>query len=189
MRRQHFVLSFLVLIFAGLLTYYSARFGYYPTLIVNGQWIFASRVAQEARASYTYYIRLAETQKMTLNPAAVANELQRATLERFVEKTLVSEELKSRLGGRVAAAVNRKIDAAVVRPAELSSAAKTLYGLDSETFRRLMLEPQAEIDVLREELAANGLNYDEWLAQQKAAASVQILFTPYRWNGEKMVGL
>ncbi len=185
MKKQHLILSFLALIFFGLFTYYIVHFGYYPALAVNGRWISVSRLNREIQATYAYWLRQAEARGMTPNPATLGAEVRRLALERLIEGTLVHNALGARLGANADARVAQKISEAIT--AELSSAAKALYGWDRETLRNLVLAPQAEIDVLREELARGGGEYDSWLAAEKAAASVNIFFAPYHWDGEKIV--
>src|SRR3989344_8949086 len=107
---QWYYLTFLAIVFVGLGFYYLVHFGFYPLAIVNGHLVSARAFNNEFLVAYQYYSRVLAEQ-MDVNGKEFRGELRRATLAGLIQKSLISAELKEKIGSDLNAIVENKIGA------------------------------------------------------------------------------
>lgn len=189
-RRQ---VLFALSVAVGLAVVFGVSRGYYPILLINGSPVPASRFWKNYQAlsfyQANYRSRWAENSAAVGSPPAVSmedKELKALILDRLVDAAIVSAGARRELGKDLDFLLTEKIRA-YDSNSELKSAAGFFYGMDFDDFRREVLVPQAEIDILVGRLYLRGEKFEEWLKKQREAARV-IVFSPhFRWDGGKIV--
>lgn len=188
MKKQHFFVTFLTLIFMGLLGYYILHSGYYPIAIVNGELIGAYRLNKESSARYTYYTRTAAISGIDVreNNSFIV-ELRQSVLSGLIDETIINQELRKLFNSDIQAVAERRVGEHEAEIGELDTVASVLYGLSLEDFKKIVLVPQAKKDLLREKLAERGNDADKWIIDAKKSARVRIFSTRFSWNGAAVV--
>lgn len=65
---------------------------------------------------------------------------------------------------------------------------KALYGMSQADFKGKVLIPQAQFEILSEELKKQNKNYEEWMKEEKEKASIRIMIDGLGWkNGEVVI--
>ena len=187
------LILFLAIIFVGIVSYYFIHFGHYPVAIVNGKFITAKALNEEYLVAFQYYVRtlanLGQENDDYVDPNSpvVHKELRRAAMHDLIDKALVTEELKKRIGKDVDSAVDNRISAVNADNKEVAEAAKLLYGLDIESFKSMVLVPQAEKELLEGSLYLEQKKFVDWLKQAETDARVTILTPEFAWDTNKVV--
>lgn len=116
--------------------------------------------------------------------------IEKETLSRMIEyKILVAglKEMRSDWEGVAEA----KIEEAMKNVKEndkFEEGIKTLYGMDPAVFKGKVLIPQAQFEILSEELKKQNKNYDDWMKEEKEKISVRIMIDELGWkNGEVII--
>lgn len=173
------IISFVLLI---------ASTGFYPVASVDGSFIFhrAWKKAENASKQYAEQelkrrgekpldFSLSENQKLL-------DEGRRKTLESLIEDRIVFNQ-GSNLVVRLDEISRDRIGQVVRNRANLSQAAKILYGFSLEEFEDFVLLPQARRDAVGEALSRSHRNFEEWFGEAKQASQVRLYFVPYQWDG------
>lgn len=187
MKRKHFVLTFLVLVTAGLGIYLIVFLGYFPVAVVNSHVITERLYEKNLSAIYKYSDALAFTYKDE-ELSSLKNsraELKSIVLTQLIENSLIHREVQNRLGAEVKNVVDNKIKD-LKDNEELEKAAGAIYGLEYVDFIDLFLKPLAEKEVLDGRLLLEKKGFDEWLMEEKTKARVVLLLGNYFWNGESV---
>lgn len=182
---QHFFLTFLAIIFVGLASYYVVHFGYYPIAIVNGNLVFARSLTDEYFVAYRYYANLLGPQNDRVASLEFKKELRRATLNDLIEKSLIGQELKNRVGRDLDSLVDNKIKIPA-KSDDVEKAANLLYGLSLADFREMVLVPKAQREILEGRLFLEKKNIEEWLVGAAENASVFILTPEFYWDKNRV---
>lgn len=64
---------------------------------------------------------------------------------------------------------------------------KTLYGMNQADFKGKVLIPQAQFEILSDELKNQGKKYDQWMAERKEKASVRIMIEGLKWKDGEVI--
>ena len=165
--------------------------GRYPVMVVNGTFISSARFEK----NYTSAAILHSNQlKINAESPDVLEVLKRVTsaelganvLDTLVVAALVERGAKRAAGNELPGLVHAKIDDYAQDP-QFERSVQTLYGMGYADFRDEVLVPVAERDILEGRLYLNGQSYEQWLAGERKQASVYILSSRFRWDGEKVV--
>jgi hypothetical protein len=183
---QWYYLTFLSVIFVGLGFYYLVHFGFYPLAIVNGHLVSARSFNNEFLAAYQYYSRVLAGQ-MDVNSREFRGELRRATLAGLIQKSLISAELKEKVGDDLKTIVYNKIGAGGANTEALERAAQTVYGLSLADFKQMILIPQAEREVLEGRLFLEKKKLEDWLASASKNAKVLIVTPEFYWDAGQLI--
>jgi len=171
-----------------LLVALAASFGWYPVALVNGHAVTARAMDENSHAANYYYQRLLDAAAAggpavaSTTPVAFAAD----TLDLLVENELVREGAEREVGNDIKAAVADKVGRYRNDP-KLEEAVRALYGLSADDFQRLVLEPQAERDILSGKLFISGTKLSDWLTEERKAAHVSVFAAGFRWDGEHVV--
>jgi hypothetical protein len=157
----------------------------YPIAIVNGRMITAARFKENSASAQVYYQNLLKTytkdQKMDLG----ADEIQAGVLSQLVDSVIINAAVREAVGADHEALVEAKIQK-YTENASLAQAVPTLYGLNMAAFRREVLVPQAERDILAGRFFLEGKDMSDWLREKEKSAQVKILSSRFRWTGERV---
>jgi hypothetical protein len=182
---QHFFLTFLAIIFVGLASYYVVHFGYYPIAIVNGSVIFSRSLTDEYFVAYRYYANLLGPQNEEVASLEFKKELRRAVLNDLIEKSLIRQELKTRVGKDLNSLVENKTKISA-KGDDMEEAANLLYGLSLVDFREMVLVPKAQREILEGRLFLENKTIENWLAEAAENASVFILTPEFYWDKNRV---
>lgn len=166
-------------------------FGYYPIANVNGTTISARTFRAQLAGARTYSRHArdtyAEAPTSSIQFAAASDaELAGLVLDTAIENALVHKGLRDLVGDNAHIIVEEKVDT-YASQGELASAAQTLFGLSTESFREHILTPQAEREVLGSKLFLEGKTIDVWLRETRTSARVNIFSPRYAWDGSKVI--
>lgn len=164
--------------------------GSYPVAFVDGSPIFYHTWQKTEEAEK----RFSNTQDKSLGVKPLdfskpenlemLKEVRRSTLTFLIENKIIEQA-----GGEVIADFKnisqKRMDTVMQEGGDLKTAVKTVYNLDVADFQNLILLPQSRRDVLKIFLANEGKSFDDWLAEQKKAKKIQLMFTPFTWDGEQ----
>lgn len=184
---QWFYLTFLAIIFISLGAYYFVHFGYYPAAIVNFDFIMTSSLNEEYAVVFRYYSKILANQGgVDINSVDFRRELRRAALNDLVEKSLIRQELKNRVGRELAILVENKINFAEIDGKRLEEAAEVLYGLGLADFKEMVLVPQAQREILEGRLYLEKKSISDWLTEAAGSARVTILTPEFSWDKNRV---
>ena len=189
MRSKSFFIVFLVMVFLGLGLFYFIRFGFYPVAFVNTAIVSARHLDQAVDSVRHYYSQAAETYSPAGTIEAtpgVVREIRRATLDKLIENVLIYQELKTRVGSDFEDIVENKIMSLKLNTPNFEKAIATLYGLDLERFKKVVLKPQAQEEILEGRLTLENTDFKKWLEDKRRGASIIILATDLYWDGGKV---
>ena len=163
----------------------------YPIMVVNGALISARRFEQNFASAAVYRDNLVRSNE---GSQETVEALQRVTfedlgagvLDQLVAAVLVDRGARREVGSDLPGLVHGKIDEYGNDP-EIQRGVQTLYGMGYADFRDEVLVPQAERDILAGRLFLRGQDIEQWLAGERQQASVYVLSSRFRWDGEKVV--
>jgi len=165
---------------------FAARSGFYPVALVEGTliWKRSWRTAEEASRRFLA-AKIYEAEKVVFDFSSPENQpilrdIKKDTLT-FLIEDVVLERGGSELLPDFKELTKKRVDGVFAERPDTSEAALVLYGLDGQGFEKLVLIPQARIDVLKDAL---GNEFDLWFSEAKKKANVQLLLLPYRWDRE-----
>lgn len=163
--------------------------GYYPIAVVNGSFLSAKSFAGEYNATSLYYQNLLKINPNYAGETAQtpASDLQLAAINNLIEQSLIANGARKEAGADFNYLLNNKLDKfSGVKPEKLDKAVKTLYGLNADDFRGIVLIPQAEREILEGRLFLKGEKIEDWLMNAKKTAKVMILSAQFFWNGDSV---
>lgn len=188
MKPSYFVI-FIVMFGLGVGGYFFIKSDAFPVLMVNGHLISTGQFDEHLSALSRYYESLIETKQLS-DPSIhsvdqIQGELRRATLEQFIEDTLIDVEVAHAVGSdeekKLVEEKLTQIKAKIETP-QFGSAVENLYGISVERFKELALVPQARRELLSSRLAGEKKELDKWLADARKSASVHILLRGFVWK-------
>lgn len=187
-KRLLFLLIPLVLIIGGL---YFILSDSYPVVLVNNQIIKAQDFEKDYNAALRYYqsaFKIYAEDAAKLDSQEVRQEFRRLTLDKLIETRLIRKNLE----GSIAPAdlqdmIDKKIEEAIKESPNLQKGVNLVYGLSLDDFKKRILTPQAEREILEGRLFLDGKNIDDWLRDVKSEARVIMLIPGFKWNGEEVI--
>lgn len=164
--------------------------GFYPVAMTEGSTILARTWKNAERAA----IRFTNAQLVSRGEQPIDFTLAQyraafLDVKRDTLTFLIEDAILARAGRGIAAdfdRVSRERVEEALRTADLERGVKLLYGFTLNEFRSLVLLPQTRRDITREVLAERNQDFDEWFREVKRSERVRLLFTPFRWNGERV---
>lgn len=182
-----YFITFLTIVFAGLLIYFIVNAGYYPVAVVNGDLVGARQFNREYGVVFRYYAKtLAESKEVDVGSPDFQKELRRAVLQGLIERELIGEGLKEKIGRDFRAAVNRWLSDQNISGEAMEQAAKFVYGLSLADFREMVLIPRAERELLAGRLQQEKTNLEDWLARSLKSANVFVVTPEFYWTDGKL---
>ncbi|MCS6789115.1 MAG: hypothetical protein NZ484_00915 [Patescibacteria group bacterium] len=182
---------FLFIIFFSILgLIFIFQFDYYPVLFINNNIIVAKKVNLNINAALNFYNAYKKIQENQINNDIKLNNLSYnnvkvIVLNELIDRTLIHDELKKRLGDNLNNLVNDKIN--IFLDKEVENAAFTIYNLNKKDFINEILIPQAEKDILIGRLFLENKNIDDWLKDAKINSKIIILDKRFLWNGQEII--
>jgi hypothetical protein len=160
-------------------------FDLYPIAVVNGRVITAARFKQNSASAQVYYQNLVKTYTKDQKMSLTADQIQTGVLNQLVDSVLINEAVSEAVGADREALVEAKLQK-YIENTSLAQAVPTLYGLDLASFRREVLVPQAERDILAGRFFLEGKDLSDWLQEKEKSAKVKIFSSRFRWTGERV---
>jgi hypothetical protein len=185
LRQYKFYIIFLGAVAAALFLLFLIRADYYPIVFVNNQPISAREFAQNYQLAATYYRNIFKTYNFQNSGQEMPGpiEIQAGILTQLIEAKIIEEGAKKETRGDIAGLVAEKIDK-YEHNEEFRRAVETLYGASFEYFKKAVLIPQAERDILAGRLFLRGVKLAKWLEEEKKSSRVIIFSRRFRWNGQ-----
>ncbi|MEK7193354.1 MAG: hypothetical protein AAB652_01035 [Patescibacteria group bacterium] len=183
MKDYRFFGIFLGMISLGLLSFFIFSAGYYPIGSVNGSFITSRQFRKDYRANFSYYtnIKAYKPALFSENTDITVMNLQLSVLNQLVDTMVIGKAARQELGKEFDRLLAGKIDR-FNDDLEFQRGAETLYGLDFEDFKRGILIPQAEKDLLTARLILRGEKIDEWLTAARKESTVKIFSGDFIWE-------
>lgn len=174
----------------GLAAFLAARAGYYPVALVNGEPLFAARLTRDYESALVYSRKLEGAYRLAGAKVEMPTplELQLEVLNRLVDALLIHQAARQEIGGDLVAFVGERV-AKYDGDMGLQRAAEGLYGMNYADFRREVLVPQAERDILAGRLFLKSQDVEAWLRDARRSARVSVFSKSFRWDGEKIVNV
>ena len=182
---------------------YYVSIGYYPIATVNGSFITEKTFSENYNTASFYYRNILKAYAATstdsmnsfgnglpqngtssstpkiLTPA----EIQQSVLSGLVENILIENGARKEIGEELDRLVTEKVNQAAGTPGT-GKAVGAIYGLSLADFKKEILVPQAERDILTGSLFLKGQKIEDWLIAEKKASKVMIFSGKFYWNGE-----
>lgn len=195
--RKPYVVFFSI-IAAGTVLFYLISSGYYPIAIVNNSFISARTFTDDYTAASFYYQNIlkaynsigavSSTQASSSAPQIPTKlQIQQSVLNGLIESVLIDGGARKEIGKELDRIVEEKI-AKAASARDMEKAAKAVYGIGFNDFKKEVLVPQAKRDALMGSLLLKGEKMDEWLANAKKTSRVVVFSDKFYWNGEEIVG-
>lgn len=185
MRNTYFLILFGFAAAVGI----CAAAGFYPvaavgfSVITRHGWREAERAAEKFYNTQNLKLGIESVDFSRSENAALRRGMERESLTALIESELMRQagekeipDFDSRVQGRVDSATRGKNT--------LERAATLSYGLNLDDFRRLILVPQARLEILTDDTAKKGTDFKEWFKNFRKTKKVRLFFTSFRWNGE-----
>lgn len=189
MGRKIAITLFFVLMCSGAATYVVIRTGVYPVAIVNSEMISARLFERELGVALNYYTDTLRGNEITPPPGQdFIRELRRAVLDDLIEKRLIRQLAREAIGENLPALVNEKIGFLDEGDENIPATIESLYGMSLEEFRELVMIPEAERVILKNELFADEKDrvFAEYLEGQRNEAKVYVFSDLLAWRGGKI---
>ncbi len=180
MRRYVIFFSIVAVTVAGVLF---VRAGYYPVVLVGGDFLFARDFWNQYRAARTYYEK--SRAMYGVSSTVPVADMERAVLEAMIEEALVRSGVRHEVGADVDHLVSARVDS-FLSDTDLVRAADVAYGVSAREFRAIVLVPQAEREILTGKLFLRGEEFQDWLEEAKRNERVLMLAPGLHWNGSKL---
>lgn len=175
-----------ILIIIGTTIY---AFGLYPVAMV-GRAPIAERFWRKA---FTASLRLADTQTRIqgIDPGTrskkdqntLRQNAQRDALSFLIEDRVLRQEGPRLIGDFETKAAHNVESAISQNTGRVESAAQTLYGLDLESFKQIVLLPQERRNLFMDSFQKRNASFEDWFASVITAKKVQLFFVPFHWSG------
>ena len=182
------LILFAIFMVAGLSGYLAVRNGSYPVTVVNFRMITANELTRDSLTAQTYFkndFRARSLDQNQLDTPQSQLEIKRAVLDNLISNLLVIQELHRRLKNDYQSVAENKIAQVLKVNQNLELGIKTLYGIEFPEFKERILRPQAYREILEGRMFLNNENFDDWLKNARARATVIILSPNLQWqNGE-----
>jgi hypothetical protein len=185
--RTKFVKILVGMVAAGVVAYLGIRSGFFPAVIVDGDFVSRSRFETQLKAAIKYTETVAERDSSAgdVNLPALRVELRRAVLDKLVEDTLVAHGVRKKIGSALGTRVKDKLATVQEQIAkdDFKAALSEFYGFGVADFREFVLVPQAERELLEDALKTEKHTAASWIEETRRTASVRILIRGLKWDG------
>lgn len=182
-RKIKIILYILVAFFVAMLIV--VGFGFFPVARVGGSYVYYREMQKLTRA--------AEVFKSSLNTSPFKEELdQGADARKAALEELIFQRVVRNAFGEFGGIPQKEIYENMAKvlggadPKKLAEAARQLYALSYEDFKKYVILPKVEEAELERKVEASGKKYDEWLQDKTKTTSVSIYFLPYKWDGGEL---
>lgn len=190
MKKQllYFLVAILVIIAAVLIIQNKS----YPVASVNGQLVTAEYYSTALSAGKGFYGKDPEiAQKLSTETGfqqEFETELKRATLDAIIKYEISKEELMRLLGEETALeTVTAKVDEVEAeKTANTETAVAELFAVDWQTYKEIVVEPEAYKVALREEIESRNLDFEIWFNDKLESAEVEIFLSGFEWSGTEV---
>ena len=160
----------------------------YPIVSINETFVSAEYFQLALSSGASYYSKEPEIAKQLADPAfkeEFDTELRRATLEAIIKHEVIKQELAILLS---AEEIIQKLAEKVAKVEEEKSATtdtavEEIFGIDWETYKTLVIEPEAHREILEEEIVERNLDFETWLESKLEKADIEILLSGFYWLG------
>ena len=180
---KKFYTVFLLLIISAFAAVYFFKIGWYPLAIANSELIWGWQLDKETQSASAYYNQAIKTYNI---PGVIEEDLKRASLERIIDKIIISNSLKSLEGDKAEGLVNAKIDK-YLENNKLESAASALFNLSFKDFIEIILIPQAEKELIEEKVKAENRDFNNWLRIQRNQIKVYLFIKGFKWTPDGLM--
>lgn len=163
---------------------------YYPVLIVNNNLITSKEVILNTKAALSLYENYKKIELSQLNDQGLIkdisyNDVKAIVLNELIERILIHNEVKQRLGEDLPVLVNEKLNYYLTP--EIEKAGSVIYNLNKKDFINEILIPQAERDILTGRLFLENKKIDDWLNETKAKSEIIIFDPKFKWDNKQVV--
>lgn len=115
--------------------------------------------------------------------------IQRETLTRMIDYKILSSELevrdldwKNRASAKIDDAISQTKDSA-----KFKEGVKAIYSMSYDDFKAKVLMPQAQFEILADELKKENKQYEQWLKDKKKKIEVRIFIDGLEWKDGEIV--
>lgn len=187
---KKFYTVFLLLIISAFAAVYFFKIGWYPLAIADSNLIWGWQLDKEAQSAMAYYSQTIKTYNIPgvddEEIMLMEDDLKRASLERIIDKIIISKSLKSLEGDGAEDLVNDKIDK-YLENNKLESAASALFNLSFKDFIEIILVPQAEKELVEEKIKAEKRDFNNWLRIQRNQTKVYLFLKGSKWTPDGLM--
>ena len=177
-----------VLLMIASVVFYVIRSELYPGLLVNGHQISYGDIRVDWSIALHYY------DVINQGASSSQEEIESAVLDTLIQAVLVHGELLRRIGkSDLESMVQRKIDESM-KGDNLETKVQALYGLSLDAFKKRVLKPQAETEILESRMILENTSsssidggFSNWLKEARANAKVLIFVPGFSWNGREVI--
>ena len=185
MTKYKFYIIFFVIIGFGISMFSFISSGYYPIALVDGNLITARTFLNDYIAASSYYDNLVKANKSASSsvPALSHEDIQKSVMAGLIENALIKNGARKEIGNDLSRLVDEKVNEVTNAPG-MEKTVLALYGLNLGDFKKEILIPQAERDVLTGSLFLRGEKIEDWLAAAKKSGSIMIFSGKFYRNGQ-----
>jgi len=163
----------------------------YPVALVDRRIIAFRSFKKGFAATLYYYQKVSETYNpdnlAVIESQEVKKEVERALLDKLIENVLIQRELRGRFKkSELEAVIENKIEEAI-KGKNIEKEVQTLYNLSLDEFRKNLLKPQAEREVLTDRFFLENKNFNDWLKETKLKTRVIILLPNLEWKEGEII--
>ncbi len=192
MRLNKFTIGLICIVTGAIGVYALIANNIYPVAFVKGEMISASNFKAHYSAAYRYYDtvlkKYPEQAKNFKSAAEIKPEIRRGTLDVMIENIIITHALKEKVKEGLASMVASRIADNRLETDEIKNAIRALYGINVENFKQMVLEPQAEREILQQKLnEGEKKDLTTWLTEEKKKTPVVVLIPGLAWNGSSII--
>lgn len=180
--KKYYLLLFIIGILSLLLIIIS-KLELIPVALINNKIITKHEYESVATALRNYY-KQAEATYLEGDIVKIANdeyELRKETLNYFINKTIIHNELKNRLSNNYDKILNNKIEN-IRKKENFIAAVHTLYSINDSEITNLVLIPLAEKELLDGQLFLEKNTIDSWLENERIKSNVKLFIKGFNWQ-------
>ena len=172
-KKRYWIFVFAVLFLAGAAI---AAYGFVPVMKIGGKTIVFAEYLKAYSAIKSY-------DKISRRSAAPAAEITRQALEVLVENRFL-DILAERTSTDFKKEAEKLVEDSIKTTPNLSlgEASEKIYGLNEADFKRLVLLPQAEKDLLTKHYSYNPAELENLLNDLAKNAQIKIYYPGYEWK-------
>ncbi len=180
------LILFCAFIVSGTGIYILAHNGLYPIAVVNMDVITAKKANEDFAVAYNFFkntLTASGSDLQTLNNPQSLMEIKRAMLDKLITDALIMRELRKRVDEKEFNGIAEKnILKITENNANIKEAAKKIYGLEFEDFKKIVLMPEAYREILAGRMFLNQEDFSKWLGEARAGANVLIFSSQLQWK-------
>lgn len=111
--------------------------------------------------------------------------LKKDTLSALIEDEILTEAAR-KLFSEFDTESEERIHNAIKFSQNMGEAAQLMYGFGVADFHDLVLLPQSHLEVIKDNLSKQKIDFPAWLAGIKKKAHVRFFLNSYRWDGDRV---